>query len=745
MKAAEINNYFAMVEANPAEFLNQYPLVMPKLKTEQQRNIFRLYRAMALVQIKQLPEAYEEALALLNTVNESKDQQLLAEIYIVLSKSTPEGKIWVKNYLESAFHTAQESNDNDLIGKTLNFLADYYMSDKDNKKAFKYYGMAEELVRKGNNHTLLETILMNTATAYYNLNQLDKAIQYLSQALEQNKKTGNKDRQLMCMCNISILYCKLYRFEEAENLLIKAQQIAEADQMLMRKAIILLNLGNLYLHWDKYQDSVESFMQCITLCQQIGFNNPGFFFELYSNMAGAYRFAGGSDKSLECLDKAQECAEVMQDAELQLNVIMNRANLLIFINRHNEAYKILKKVITASRKKKNYERWIIAQTNLADVYENRKEYTKALATLKELNFIYKEYMAEVLSAQTKEYDKKIAESYQKIEQADTEIKANPYKTEKSFIGNSEASKKVLELVRLAAMHPNTNVLIVGESGTGKEIVASLIHSMSSRKQNPFVAVNTASITATLAESELFGHVKGAFTGATRDAKGIFQYAQHGSVFLDEIADMPFELQAKLLRALESRKITPVGSKAEIPINCRIISSTNRDLNKLIDQNLFRLDLMHRLNTITIHIPPLRDRKEDIKPLIDYYVTYCANELKVKTPVIERSFYQGIMHYPFPGNVRELKNIIEHLLILHKNEVWRIEHLQELNLTIPKNKTKLSIVKEKYISDERHEIIEALQKSGGKQKHAAKLLGISESTLCRRITKYGLSSYTLRGD
>jgi len=313
-----------------------------------------------------------------------------------------------------------------------------------------------------------------------------------------------------------------------------------------------------------------------------------------------------------------------------------------------------------------------------------------------------------------------------------------------FIGRSPHHRKVLETALMAAKHPLASVLITGESGTGKEVIANLIHLNSLRNSGPFVAVNVSAITSTLLESEFFGHRKGSFTGATSEHKGFFQQANRGTLFLDEIGDMPKELQSKLLRVLESRRVTPVGSATEIPFDCRIISSTNRNIEEMLKTDQFRLDLFHRLNTLEIHIPPLRNRSEDIPLLIDYFVDLLAGQHNRKKPMLNSDFVKRLKQYSFPGNVRELKNMIERLFILCPKNNWDISTLAYLTLGIKDMNESVISVTQATQQTEKELIVKALQETNGIQKDAAAILNMSESTLSRRINKYRLEVYTRKG-
>lgn len=306
--------------------------------------------------------------------------------------------------------------------------------------------------------------------------------------------------------------------------------------------------------------------------------------------------------------------------------------------------------------------------------------------------------------------------------------------ERTFIGESHAIRQVLDLASTASHYNNTNVLITGESGTGKEIVARIIHYASEQKHNPFVPVNSSAVTDSLLESEFFGHVKGSFTGAIADKRGYFEMANTGTLFLDEIADMPFALQAKLLRAIEEKKIKRVGGSEEIQVDFRIISATNHDVDNLIKNKLFRLDLFHRLNTITINIPPLRERTEDIEPLLRYYVNYFADRLKKPIPKINAQLIEALKHYEFSGNVRELRNMIERAMIFCNTSTLSTLDFQLINPIKSGSNTSVALNLE---DQEQNLILNALNVCNYNQILTARMLGISRDSLIRRMKKYNI--------
>ncbi|MEI6899491.1 MAG: sigma-54 dependent transcriptional regulator [Bacteroidota bacterium] len=308
--------------------------------------------------------------------------------------------------------------------------------------------------------------------------------------------------------------------------------------------------------------------------------------------------------------------------------------------------------------------------------------------------------------------------------------------ERSFIGVSLKLQDVLETAMIAAQFPDTNVLITGESGTGKENIARIIHFESSRKNNLFWAVNSSSITDSLLESEFFGHKKGSFTGALSDKKGFFEICDQGTLFLDEIADMPMNLQAKILRAIEEKTITRVGDTNKTPTNFRIISATNRNLNDLVDEKIFRLDLMHRLNTLQIQMPPLRDHSEDIEPLLNYFVEDFSHKFNKPVPKVGKEVVHLLKSYLFPGNVRELKNMAERAVILCRTGFLTVRDFP-VELKEHKKQKDTEPAKLDIKMNEVELIRQALKECAFNQKNTADKLGITRDALIRRMKKYSI--------
>jgi DNA-binding NtrC family response regulator len=312
----------------------------------------------------------------------------------------------------------------------------------------------------------------------------------------------------------------------------------------------------------------------------------------------------------------------------------------------------------------------------------------------------------------------------------------------NFEGMVARGQHMLELfafVERLARYPTT-ALVTGESGTGKELVARALHKLSPLADRPFIACNCTTLTPSLLESELFGYVRGAFTGADRDRKGLFEAAHGGTIFLDEIGELPLEVQVKLLRVLENREIKRVGAPEPTRVDIRVIAATNRDLADMVRRGTFRDDLYYRLNVGAIHLPPLRERADDIEPLVRHFVGHYNEKLGRTVVGVSPQVLAIFLRYPWPGNVREVANVIERAMVVAKGSVILPEHLpphlfEHRAALAPGAEPMPELSLE---AAEREQILRALQASGGKRIKAARLLGLSRRTLYRKLDRYGIS-------
>lgn len=305
----------------------------------------------------------------------------------------------------------------------------------------------------------------------------------------------------------------------------------------------------------------------------------------------------------------------------------------------------------------------------------------------------------------------------------------------NIITRDRRMKEILSILPSVAQSKST-VLIQGESGTGKELIAKAIHNNSMRKDKSFVAVNCAAIPDTLIESELFGHVKGAFTGAHQDRIGRFELADNGTIFLDEIGDMSFPTQAKLLRVIQEEKFERVGGSKTISIDVRIIAATNKNLLKEVKDGNFREDLYYRISVFPVTLPPLRDRREDISILVTHYIEKFNKDMKKTINNVSPQAMKVLLNYYYPGNIRELRNIIEHAFVCSRGNTILPEHLpgelvdETRKLDILPDGASLNNVEKEWI-------LRVLEKSGWRYQEAARELGISRTTLWRKVKTYGL--------
>lgn len=344
---------------------------------------------------------------------------------------------------------------------------------------------------------------------------------------------------------------------------------------------------------------------------------------------------------------------------------------------------------------------------------------------------------EILKVAKKAFEKKNLKD--RVRYLEGEIR-DKYKFE-GIVGNSNAMLEVLKITSHVCRTEST-VLVTGESGTGKELIARAIHYNSPRKEAPFVVINCGALPENLQESELFGHVKGSFTGAIRDKVGLFQQAQKGTILLDEIGETAPSTQVKLLRFLQDGEIRPVGGNKALYVDTRIIAATNENLEKAVELGRFRKDLFYRINVIRIHIPPLRERREDIPLLAEYFLEKLLEKLKKGKRIFSEEAMHALMNYDWPGNIRELQNIIERAVALSKNDIINVDELPlpvEEFVALSRNPLqddkRKSFIVTTLAEQEKNAIIEALNKYSGNQTKVAQVLGISTTTLWRKIKKY----------
>lgn len=317
---------------------------------------------------------------------------------------------------------------------------------------------------------------------------------------------------------------------------------------------------------------------------------------------------------------------------------------------------------------------------------------------------------------------------------DTNARENESSTPSRYIeGTSEVSKQLYDYVRLVAPTP-MSVLILGASGTGKEYVAHRIHELSQRKDKPFFALDCGAIQKEVAASEFFGHAKGAFTGAVTDKKGAFEVANGGTLFLDEVGNLSYDVQVQLLRAIQERKIRPLGSTKEIDVDIRLVCATNENLEKAVAEGTFRGDLYHRINEFTIYMPALKDRGTDIFLFANLFLRLANEELGRNIIGFDAKASEMLMRYEWPGNLRELNNVVKRSVLLCRGDKIGVE---QLNMSMTNTSTKPKDLSLHNINEEKERILSALRSCGGNKSKAAILLGVDRKTLYNKLQKYGI--------
>jgi len=584
-------------------------------------------------------------------------------------------------------------------------------------------------------------LLWKLGGLYNQLRKYDVAFGYLVRAYDLCEQYNFKLQRLIVSVDLISVNANLHQYELAEKLFKQAGKLSKKLGIIFYEIGLNFNYGLLNKIKGNLPEAIKYYRISLDLLHKSGRSIPLTDFNLHNNLANAYNQSGETEAALEYFKKAAEIAEVMGNKGLQMQVSNNIGLAYIAMKHYDEALPMIKRAISHFKKVKNWELLSKAIRTEAYLYQETKQYRKGFLALDKLDKVRTKHLIQVQTENALHANKMLETYLDENSKLRAKFEITQEQMEQTiptkFVGSSKDSKRILEIVKIASLHSGTAVFINGESGTGKEIVSRMIHENSSRWEYNYITVNCAAISPNLFESEFFGHVKGAFTGADYDKKGFFQLANKGTLFLDEISEMPIDFQAKLLRVLDSKTVIPVGKGTEISVDFRIISATNSDIQKLIHEHRFRLDLFHRISALEIYIPPLRDRMADMTELVDYFLEVFAMETNKGKPRITPDFLDKLKFYDYPGNVRELKNYIERLYILHYKPVWDASILDNIkgfqgdngNLSFPMG-TDLK-------SAERIILINTLDRCGGKQSDAAKILNMTESTFSRKLKRLGI--------
>ncbi|PKP36583.1 MAG: hypothetical protein CVT97_08660 [Bacteroidetes bacterium HGW-Bacteroidetes-14] len=749
VKLLELNQYDILSSENPPLFLNSFDSIYNHYQDSDSLSHLMYFKAKSLVALRNYDEAIQISTDLLGKSVVKKDYFILVKCNILLSRCYYYSEVHyrVKPCLELAVEYAQSSQSAELLAEVYSNFGSYYLDIHDLNVAQEFMIKAVRLTKRLPASYTVITILSKAAALHHVQQKYDTVVLYLSTALKMCEEVDVSITRFRIISNLATAYTKMKKYKLAEELIGKGIELCKQSKNISSLLLFTFDLATSKTCQGKPAEAIRIFDECMSIAQTLHIDNPRFFMDIYNNYAICYGQNNDHTKALEFLNKSFEIAEQIHSEEDCMHINTNKSHAMVNLGMYDAAEDLLQNVIAYHKKEQNFNVLLSAQSSMAMLHEKRKDYRKSLKAHKEVEKTYEKYIIHIMNENTAAVQQQVME-VSKYYQQNTSTLSRPsqgYQNRENleFIGTGDAYRKVVNSALLAAQNPNANVFLMGESGTGKEIIAQMIHQKSLRRGFPFVPVNASAISANLVESELFGHVKGAFTGAISDTNGFFVQANKGTLFLDEITEMPLEIQVKLLRAIESRKVTPVGGTKEVSFDCRIVSSTNRNIYELIQLSEFRLDLFHRLNPLEIYIPPLRNRREDIEILIHHFIDLYTYETKRAKPQIDASFLDYLQNYEFPGNVRELKNIIERLFILANSNHWDANVFSLINSHHGDYGRPAPIFVEKQ-ENETEAIIKALIKAGGKQKNAAKLLNMSESTLTRRIEKYHLQDYTSKG-
>lgn len=731
-------------EFNPPEVLQDIGKYSAEEFSSQNWNRLMYFKGRALCTMNRTKEAEEIAMECIKKSIVDGDYYTLVKCHVLqaITYYGTDNEDRCRPLIEMAMDYAMESADFELMICSHSAYLYFLCKNSQFESALKLEPKIMDLIKRVPPSYNTTNALGSIASLYTDISKWDSAIKFFLLALEHAQALSLYAKQLNFLNNLGSALCRVNDLIRAEKMLKQGLELAQ--NMGLRQQVFLFNsnLGILRIQEARHRDAIEYFDICMGILENVPNKPPMLLIDLYNNYSLCYSMLKQTDRSLSYIDQAIAIAQEHGFERDLVQIEVNKTNLLVDSGDYNEALSIVKRGVKYYKKAKDLHQLIWVYRSMSRIYHLQKEYKKSYETERKLDAITDQYIAEI---QRKEVSYSVdginAHDAVASEYSSVDYQRSSADPSHGFIGCSKASHTVVNSALLAAQHQNTSVLILGESGTGKEIIAQMIHKNSLRRKQAFVPVNVGALSPSLVESELFGHTKGAYTGADTPTKGFFLQADRGTLFLDEITDMPLPVQSKLLRALETRKVTAVGSSKEIPYDSRIISATSQDIRAQLSDSQFRLDLFHRLNTIEIIIPPLRERQEDIEPILIHYVKHYARELNKSIPFIDRSLMDLLHNYQFPGNVRELKNIVERMYILSKKTRWDAELICEINpFSFASNGSNSAAD-----YDEEDAIVRTLIKAKGKQKDAALLLNMSEATLSRRIAKYNLQQYTRKSN
>ena len=645
-------------------------------------------------------------------------------------------------FLQRAIELSRSSNNAEDLSYFTSCLGNIYFKVHNYKKSLEFHKIACRTSIKLQNERSTAVSYNNIGNVYMRLNNYEKALENYLKSLDLKQKQPNKKDVAFTINNIGNLYYRINKYAQALKFYKQALQLNEEMNNEKGKSISLNNIGITYDDLKDYDKAMESHSESLKIKQKL--NDQSGISASLNNIGNVLRYQKKYEEALDYYTKSLQIKNEIQD---QLGIALtsnNIGHIYMKLKQFDVAFSYLDQSMQMADKIGAKELQKINLGTLSEYYDKVHDYKNAL-------IYYKKYSKLNEKINDEKTGKRILQMQQNFE-IEQEVRENKTlhlqdivdkysliskelerRIDKTFIGESKAIKSILKQTMQVAQYQDTNVLIIGESGTGKEIIADIIHHSGSRKEHNFCPINCSAIPETLLETEFFGHKKGTFSGADSDKKGLFELADKGTIFLDEIADMTLPLQAKLLRAIEEKKIKKLGQQEEIPVDVRIIAATNQDIEEQVRNKEFRLDLFHRLNTIIIHIPPLRERPDDIEPLVRHFVQAFTQNMNKSFPEIDNNVFDVLKEYSFPGNVRELKNLVERAMIFCENNILDAQCFPLSKPIVTSFEEENHNIKE----TERKLIISALNKTRFNQSKAAILLGISRQTLIRRLVEHNI--------
>ncbi len=684
-------------------------------------------------------EAFDKYKALYNNYNVYIDDNVvIAEINQVfgyvswLKNDIPKGLEYLKRSLVSINETSSMA-----VPQRYTNIGYLYEDQGEYKLAKEYYIKGLKFAKVNNCDDALKFAYAALGRLNHRIGKYLLSIKYYENCLSISDSNDESINDISVKSNIAMSYYWLGKHEKALSILmgIKKKWVKQRDPELYFS--IVSNIGSCYTSFDDFDEALKYYQEELVYVKKSNITSK--FIGVYHNIGHCYWRLSNYSASVEMLELAMEYAmkgtnerDIMLINQTLGSVYFDMGELDTALDRFLIAEKI-------SEEKADYMLQERIKHKIARCYKELGNLESAYSTLLEEIDIVKRSRDDIIKSddETDASDVVTTGSRQLYIYQDSMTFLSKELIEEiglPIIGRSKEIKEVIDKALLASKN-NASVLITGESGTGKEAIARLIHYTSARTSNSFIEVNSAVFSASLAISSLFGHKKGSFTGATQDHIGLIQASNKGTLFFDEVGEMPLEIQAMLLRTIESKTIAKLGSSKNEKVDFRLITATNHNIQESTDRSEFRFDLFHRINTIEIHIPPLRERVSDIPLLVKYYLNYFSQELNINCPILTQDALQKLYCYTYPGNIRELKNIVHRLLLFKKNET-----IKEDDIILPDDivsNTQESVINLNLESNERQLITIAMNQTNKVMTEAAKLLGISPYALARRIKKYKL--------